>query len=229
METILGGVYLIRSKNIQYNNNLPGDIFSPVECGVCDLYPQYYPYLNYREEHAESDQMELKLNDAELNDYEKYLESYFLDECGRWSPVFKSIEDAKYFKDKFLKNLNDVQVIAISLTEDDKDKLLQELSLGYDKDESYGVRNTIKTNQASNSFGDFLGFEPLGFIDGYFHSPICYSLTDEISQKLSHYINENGKYESHEAAQAISEYLQEEYSEVNIGESYWLPWLIWKV
>lgn len=229
METILGGVYLIRSRNIDYHNNLPGDILSPVECGVCDLYPQYFPYLNYREKNAESDQKELKLSDAELNDYVQYLESYFLDECGRWSPVFKSIEDAKFFKDAFLKNLNDVHIIAISLTKDDKDKLLQELSLGYDKDESYGIRNTIKTNQVSNSFGDFLGFEALGFIDGYFHSPICYSLTDEISQKLSHHINENGKYDSHEAAQEISEYLEEEYAEVNVGESYWLPWLIWKV
>ena len=229
METILGGVYLIRSRNIDYHNDLPEDILSPVECGVCDLYPQYYPYLDYREKNAKKDQEELKLNDSELNAYEKYLEGYFLDECGRWSPVFKSIKDAEFFKNEFLKHLSDVHILVISLTETDNEKFLHELSLGHDKDESYGVRNTLKMKQVSDSFGKFLGFYVLGFAEGYFHCPICYSLIDEISSKLSHQINKYAKYDSYDAALEISEYLQEEYAEVNVGESFWLPWAVWKV
>lgn len=150
---------------------------------ICNLHPLLDGsfWLNHEKEQLKY-QNKLKLSSEQFSEMKQMVSDLFnekkLDIDGR----FMYLEDVHNFYNKYLNNLKDLKVIAISFDIRYKNILYDELK---------NTSNSLVIEDTQTD-GKFLGYEILGWDYGAFHSYLCNSLDKDILERYKLKVNNLG-------------------------------------
>ena len=162
--------------------------------------------LEYKKSLALSDEEFSKLQEIVLHLYK----SHKLDVDGR----FVELSDALSFCEKCLYNLPNVKIISIALESAYKDIFIE--------DAGRCLNASFLEKQQSN--GNFLGYDILGWDFSYFHTYLCNSLHQDISDRYPLELNAFGLIQNHYSyVKEFSEYIDGEGEPV-----LWPPFAVYE-
>jgi hypothetical protein len=173
--------------------------------------------------------IDLGLTDQKIEEIQKWTDTRF--ENG--SNVFPDLKAAIEFKSQFLESRPDIEVLGLSFSETDTNLLLEEFAEGKNIEEfnfnngNFGLRNNLikRIEEKDDIFEELLGYDFIGVeCDGSFHSFYCHDITNELIDRFTLTLNENGLFDNPERPIEIREYLNDPKTGL---ES--VPWYIVKV
>jgi len=136
--------------------------------------------------------------------------------------LFYGIGDARDFASRFL-NVPDLRLVGISLPADHVDDYLSSQKPAADQGEP-GIYPAICDRRDTTSGGTDLGWEPLCYEHGGFHSWLCNSLEVEVAKDLAIRPGPSGFLDSASDGLRAAEYCGRE--EVGAEPGFWAPWLV---
>lgn len=209
------GYYIIEPSLLPEYLNLTCDqILTVSEC-MCNIHPSLTGFLFHVEltdlqlEYKES----LSLSDEEFTELQEMVlrlyDEHNLDVDGR----FVKLSDARLFCKKYLYNKPNIKIISLALESAYKDVFVEEVD---------GCLNAPLLENKKND-GDFLGYDILGWDYSYFHTYLCNSLNENISDKYPLEVNKHGLLQnSYSQVKMFSEYIDGEGEPV-----MWLPFAVY--
>ncbi|MEI6221432.1 MAG: hypothetical protein WCP97_01575 [bacterium] len=142
-----------------------------------------------------------------------------------WPNVFMNLLSAKQFKAKFLKHLQDVKIVGISIEKKIANNLLQEELQNSKPNQKYsGIVQILSNKIPLDKKGEFLGYDILGYEIMLFHSYVCNGLEKDIVEDLHIELNEKGLINSYVDAKKVIDYINHLD---NVAEpAFWAPWRV---
>lgn len=136
--------------------------------------------------------------------------------------LFYRLDDARSFASRFV-DLPDLRLVGISLHADLVDAFLEK-EKPEDEQGEPGIYTAIARQQAGETGGVDLGWEPLCYEFGGFHSWLCNSLEVEVAESLHLQPGPTGFFDSDDDALAATTYCGRD--EVGAEPGFWAPWLV---
>ncbi|MGX9987611.1 hypothetical protein [Soonwooa purpurea] len=171
----LGGYNIIKLKPIDFgilNGKISHTCSSCINFSIFDTWTQSW----VKQGLDENEKKELNLNDEKIEKIQKWTESKF----DSLANLFTTFEDAKEFKNLFLKDICDLEIYSINFSETDANLLIKEFGEGIGTENynynngDFVLRKNLLNKFLENPNETFLGFDIIGVeCDGSFHSFIC--------------------------------------------------------
>lgn len=203
---------------------LPGSVWTPTSC-ICELYPEYWAFSWCNSPQAEVDAaiLQLGLGASELQPLQDWVEEQFERGGVGFPGVFLRYETALQFAARFLRTGTGIKLLGIGLPESYLEEFLSEARPG-PAEGTPGVYQAVQSRAPLAEGGVPLGFEPLGYDNGGFHSFICNSLETDYSEKLKLAFNEHGRFAELAACERAVDYTRLEST--GAEPALWQPWLV---
>ncbi len=227
MRVISGGYWFVRSAerpSYAAADVLPPLLWTPTSC-ICELYPDYWAFSWCKPPQDEIDAVirELGLSRADLQILQAWVETQF-DHGGVGFPgIFLRLDIAKQFETRFIRTDSDIKLLGIGLPEAYVEEFLSEArpSSG---EEPPGIYQAIESRTLLTEGGVSLGFEPLGYEYGEFHSFICNSLEEDYTKALNLSLNAHGRFTDLDACEQAIAYTR--LDSTGAEPALWQPWLV---
>ncbi|HDX9588342.1 TPA: hypothetical protein ROX98_001286 [Bacillus pseudomycoides] len=166
----------------------------------------------------------LKISREEHLKAELFLERLIQEKKFSWPNVFKCLEDARYFKECYLKGRGNLDIVGLSLPEEyQKDFLLNEAQ---ENDFDVSIYDLLKDSipfQIKENV--VLGFDICGYSNNSFYSFICNGLQIDFN-RFGKQLNSLSLIDNYKDAQEIIHLIDQ--GEIEAEEVLWYPWLIIK-
>jgi hypothetical protein len=200
------------------SNIIPNEkILSASDC-VCKSYPNFI--LTKPKKDQKSYKKELDLDDEKFQYMIKWLTEKSKSGMVTYDGIFSNIDDAKMFKDLFLSQVTDIQLIGLNLPKKSFGIFIESIHF------EAGVIDQLKHKNPVDPNGLILGHEILGSEGGSnFHSYLCNSLEEDYAEKFNFQVNQYGLITSLEESDTFAKYSNDN----QLGEPViWLSWLLIK-
>jgi hypothetical protein len=203
---------------------LPELLWTPTSC-ICELYPEYWAFswCNPPQEEIDSAISHLGLNPSDFQPLQEWVEQQFEVGGVGFPGVLLRHEVALEFAAKFLRAGPEIKLIGIGLPEAYVEEFLSEAEPGPGEGPP-GVYQAVESRGSLAEGGVPLGFEPLGYDYGGFHSFICNSLEADYSEELNLTINENARFSEFAACELAVQYTR--LDSTGAEPALWQPWLV---
>jgi hypothetical protein len=227
MRTISGGYFFVRAGASPENTEpglLPERLWTPTRC-FCDLYPEYWAISWCAPSQEETDLAidQLGLAPSDLQPLQQWVERQ-LEQGGVGFPGTLLRHDvALEFGARFVRDPRDIKLLGIGLPEDCTDEFLAEAAPRPGEGPA-GIYQAMEAGADLHAGGERLGFEPLGYDHGGFHSFICNSLERDCALALGLTINPNGKFTERADCDRAVEFIR--LDSTGAEPALWQPWLI---
>lgn len=225
--TVAGGYLFVRAASRPARPEsgvLPRSIWTPTSC-ICELYPDYWalPWCNPSREAIDTAIRELGIRPAEFAPLQEWVEQQ-LELGGVGFPgVPLRLEVAQQFAARFLRAGPEIKLLGIGLPEAWVEDFLATGRPGPGEG-TPGIHRAVASGEPLAPGGEPLGFEPLGYDHGSFHSFICNSLEKDYAEELHLPINEHGRFWELAACERAVEYTRLEST--GAEPALWQPWLV---
>jgi hypothetical protein len=203
---------------------LPASLWTPTSC-ICELYPEYWAFSWCKppQDQIDSALRQLGLNHADLGRLQEWVGQQFERGGVGFPGIFLRHEIALGFAAEFLRAGPEIKLLGIGLPEAYLDEFLSEAQPG-PGEAAPGIYQAVRSRTPIAEGGMSLGFEPLGYEHGGFHSFICNSLEKDYAEKLSLTINEYGRFGDLAACERAVEYTR--LDSTGAEPALWQPWLV---
>ncbi len=140
-----------------------------------------------------------------------------------WPNVFFSAEAAKSFRREYIPAAKDIVVFGISMNRAHRRFFIEDEAPSTGVGDP-GVYTSVMSGLPPDAYGDFLGFDILGYEFGGFHSYLCDTLQNDFHKELGIAPNQHGFFDTEDGAQRCAQFAATERS----GEKlvFWLPWRV---
>ena len=161
----------------------------------------------------ETQKKELNLSDEKIKDIQKWTESKY----DNLANLFRNLQEAKEFKNLFLKSVPNLEIYSINFSEKDANLLIEEFAenvgtenYNYNKGD-FVLRKNLLNSIPENQNEKFLGFDIIGIeCDGSFHSFLCNNASNKLKEKFGLDLNEFGLYDEIEDTDELRKFLTNE-------------------
>lgn len=203
---------------------LPPSLWTPTSC-ICELYPEYWAFSWCKPPQDDIDAaiQRLGLAPADLQPLREWVEQQFEQGGVGFPGIFLRLEVARQFAASFLRAGPDIKLLGIALPQAYVPEFLAEARPGPGEGPP-GIYQAVESGAPLAEGGTPLGFEPLGYDYGGFHSFICNSLENDYAEKLQLPINEHGRFTELAACERAVEYTR--LDTTGAEPALWQPWLI---
>lgn len=203
---------------------LPESLWTPTSC-ICELYPDYWAlsWCNPSQDAIDAAIRELAINPAEFTTLQEWVEQR-LEHGGVGFPgIPLRLEVAQQFAANFLRAGPEIKLLGIGLPEAYVEEFLSEAGPGPGEG-APGIYQAVESRALLAKGGVSLGFEPLGYDHGGFHSFICNSLEQDYAKELRLPINEHGRFSDLAACERAVQYTR--LDSTGAEPALWQPWLV---
>lgn len=223
---ISGGYFVVRGvPRPQYAHSLvlPEVIWTPTSC-ICNLYPADWGFSWCKVAHEQIVQglAELGLLREDLMPLQQWVDSRFNEARIGFPGNFLDLAAAREFVALFTRKSELLKIIGIGLPEEYVSEFLDEARPG-ETEAAPGIYRSIELRRELVE-GNPLGYEPLGYDYGGFHSFICNSLERDYTNTLGLHLNQFGRFEDLADCAKAVEYTRLEST--GAEPALWQPWLI---
>lgn len=173
---------------------LPAELWTPTSC-LCDLYPEHWAFswCKPRREAVRSAVAGLGLEPSDLEALQAWADTQ-LEAGGMGFPgMLLHLDAAREFEARFLRAGPEIKLLGIGLPESDAQAFLTEAEPGPGEG-APGVYQAIAAGAPLAGGGTSLGFEPLGYEFGAFHSFVCNALQNDYAKELGLRLNDHGRF-----------------------------------
>jgi hypothetical protein len=165
----------------------------------------------------------LGLSSADLQPIQDWVGKHFeRGEVGFPGTFFRR-ELALEFSERFLLGGPELKLIGIGLPEAYVAEFLEEGAPGASEGVP-GIYQAVEARTQLDEGGASLGFEPLGYESGSFHSFVCNSLEKDYSQVLNLKLNRHGRFTDLAACESAVEFTRRDST--GAEPSLWQPWQV---
>ncbi len=209
---ILGGYNIIKLKPLNYGV-LKGKISH--SCSSCINFSIFDSWFQSwtKQDLDETQKKELNLSDEKIKDIQKWTESKY----DNLANLFRNLQEAKEFKNLFLKSVPNLEIYSINFSEKDANLLIEEFAenvgtenYNYNKGD-FVLRKNLLNSIPENQNEKFLGFDIIGIeCDGSFHSFLCNNASNKLKEKFGLDLNEFGLYDEIEDTDELRKFLTNE-------------------
>ncbi|KMN46922.1 hypothetical protein [Bacillus sp. LK2] len=163
----------------------------------------------------------LKISKEEHESGQTFLNTLMEEEKFSWPNAFKNLEDARFFKQNYLKGIENLEIISVNLSEEYRTDFLMNQLVG--RDPSVSIYDFLESSLPVDVKNDeILGFDICGFSNNDFYSFIHNNLQEDFGKKL----NALSLVDKYEDAKQIIHLIDN--GEIEAEEILWYPWLIVK-
>ncbi|MGR3777265.1 hypothetical protein ACT1UG_16305 [Bacillus paramycoides] len=163
----------------------------------------------------------LKISKEEHESGQTFLNTLVEEEKFSWPNAFKNLEDARFFKQNYLKGIENLEIISVNLSEEYRTDFLMNQLVG--RDPSVSIYDFLESSLPVDVKNDeILGFDICGFSNNDFYSFIHNNLQEDFGKKL----NALSLVDKYEDAKQIIHLIDN--GEIEAEEILWYPWLIVK-
>jgi hypothetical protein len=189
------------------------------------VYPEYWGFSWCRVSQGDADAAltQLGLSGSDLRPLQAWVEAEFERGGVGFPGVFLQYAVAVEFAERFMPNAPGVKLLGIGLPHDRVEAFLSEGRPGADEG-APGIYRAVESGAPLAGGGTPLGFEPLGYDHGGFHSFVCNSLEEDYSNELGLTLNEHGRFADLSACQRAVEYTC--LDTTGAEPALWQPWLV---
>lgn len=200
-EYLLG--YLITKRIKRVNKILPNKYISVSDC-MADIYPYFTLPKDSKRSYLKK-YSAFNISDNSIREIDNWIHEELIFENYFQNGYFHNLEQAKKFKERFLIDENDVELVGIYLDSSDYDYFMNDDHYFNQTKEYFPISKKTKYNQQ----GTVLGYEVFGSENGWVngHDTKCNDLTGTIEDKFGFIVNENGLYNSFKETREIVSWL----------------------
>ncbi|MES9691202.1 hypothetical protein CN639_08460 [Bacillus toyonensis] len=196
--------------------------------GVRPTFPDYwfFPWCNSNKNDpiAKVINGKLKISKEEHESGQTFLDTLMEEAKFAWPNVFKDLEDARFFKQNYLKGIENLEIISLNLSEEYRtDFLMNEREENDFKVSIYDfLESSLPTDVKNN---EILGFDICGYESNGFYSFIFNNLQVDF-KTFDKRLNDLSLVDKYEDAKQIIHSIDD--GEIEAEEVLWYPWLIVK-
>lgn len=203
---------------------LPASLWTPTSC-ICELYPEYWAFSWCKppQDQIDAALQQLGLSPSDFQPLQEWVEQQFEQGAVGFPGVLLRLDVAHEFAASFLRAGPEIKLLGIGLGEAYVQEFLSEARPGPGEGSS-GIYQAVESGAPLAAGGASLGFEPLGYDYGGFHSFICNSLEKDYSKDLHLPINEHGRFTELADCERAVEYTR--LDTTGAEPALWQPWLI---
>jgi hypothetical protein len=216
---IAGGFFVVPriSRPADASDLLPRNILTVSSCLATIVPDTWAVDLGYPADEDRADgATKLSIAPALIPDLVKWVTA----EIGPDPPsAFHSLTAAREFHRRFITQPG-VLVIGIGLHRSLRDSF--DAQIDKDPTKGHGLLERVQQNDLLPGGGIVLGYEPLGFCGGSFHTWLCNISADQVNKRLGIRPNENGLISTVEEGTRVVHYITEAGAEPAI----WEPWMV---
>ncbi|WP_242311935.1 hypothetical protein [Bacillus cereus group sp. BfR-BA-01331] len=226
------GFLIISYENDLINKNciiegLPETILT-ISNEVRPTFPDYwfFPWCNTDENDSSSNiiKSRLKISRDEHEKAQSFLNTLIQEKKFSWPNVFKSLEDARFFQQNYLKGIENLEIISLNLSDEYRtDFLLNELEGNNFEVSIYDFLEGSLPVSVKNH--KILGFDICGYDNNSFYSFILNRLHEDFD-RFDKKLNALSLIENYDDAKEIIHLIDEK--KIEAEEVLWYPWLILK-
>lgn len=230
MELYVGGYFLVEKAPQQEWMNksvLPETLLTP-SSSICPIHPKDIAlgWVHGNDKARAKYRDSLGLSQREYIELQETIDQWFNENKYGWISTFIDLRSAKAFREKYLKNVNNVHLIAVATTQEYMQEFLEEEKPEGNIGES-ATYIALNQRQSVEESWQLLGWDILGHEMGAFWSFIINSLETDFSEKFNISFNEYGLVDSLETANIAAEYVRD--PDIGAEPALWQPWAIYEV
>lgn len=203
---------------------LPPSLWTPTSC-ICDLYPERWAFSWCKPPQSDIDAAirRLGLGPADVQPLQEWVELQFGQGCLGFPGIFLGLEVARQFAASFLRAGPEIKLLGMGLPKAYVPEFLAEARPS-PREGPPGIYQAVASGTPLAEGGASLGFEPLGYEYGGFHSFICSSLEKDYVGRLGLPINEHGRFTELAACERAVEFTR--LDATGAEPALWQPWHI---
>ena len=203
---------------------LPAAIVSLSDC-ICDFIPSAWAveWADFSREERLYSASKFGLSEGQLDEVIAWTTRRIGQRQLGWPSTFFSLETARDFAGRFLLAGQGLAVYGIAMHENDLERFLSE-EVPPSGQATPGVFEAVGSGMTPAPGGKVLGWEVLGYEDGWFHSWLCNGLEVEVAEELNVRPNDRGFISCSAEAAIVAEYCGRE--EVGAEPAFWAAWQV---
>jgi hypothetical protein len=221
-----GGYFLMKTKPFSYFSIQEEIVQTCSNCiNICAFDVSWC--LSWTEGTDEVGKTELGLTDEKLGQIRKWTDKKFDEKTIKWGHALPDLETISTYKDLFFSDRDDITIYSMYLSKTDAEALIADFESEKIFQGQFGLRENLRKNieEKDNLTEEFLGYDFIGVENhGSFHSFYCHNIRDELIDKFSLSLNENGLFDRIPNPDIVRKYLNDETTGL---ES--VPWYIAKM
>lgn len=219
-----GGYYLVKPTYLSRcinDRKVPSKVYTVSDC-ICDIFPSTWalPWVTSRDWELERAKSVFGILD--FDSIHTHLNQLFDQELFGWPNVICDLKTAHTIYNGYLRNIEDIKLLAIGLPTQYMDEVLEDLQPGEGQGSSGLFLNLSKRILLDCT--KELGFDVLGLDYPSLHSHLCHGINYEICDEYSIPTNIHGFIDSFAEAEKLAEVLLEPQS--GAEPAFWLPWKV---
>jgi hypothetical protein len=182
--------------------------------------------LSWTQDLNKEEKAELGLTDEKIVEIHKWTDQKFKEGTIKWGHALPDLETITTFKDLFFSDRDDIRIYAMYLGKTDAESLIADFENEKIFQGQFGLRENLQKNieEKDDPTEEFLGYDFIGVENhGSFHSFYCHNIRDEIIDKFSLILNENGLFDTIPNPDVVRKYLNDEVKAESV------PWYIAKM
>jgi hypothetical protein len=225
-----GGFIIISyEKELIYQNCIIeglSSIIVTISNGIRPTFPDYwfFPWSNTNENESITKLINsrLRISKEEHEQAQCFLDTLIEEKRFSWPNVFRNLEDARFFKQNYLKGIEDLEIVSLNLSEEYRaDFLLNEREENDFDCSIYHFMEDALPFCINND--EMLGFDICGYSNNNFYSFIHNNLQTDF-RKYGKDLNELSLIANYEDAQYVIHLIDNQ--KIEAEEILWYPWLI---
>ncbi|MDR2888919.1 MAG: hypothetical protein LBV33_03650 [Lachnospiraceae bacterium] len=216
MDFINFGYYIIEPVSKPNHIALPCEwVLSASGC-ICDHHPSLTGcfWQNHTDKQTKYKKL-LRLSDTDFENMKKHVSHLFNEQRLDSDSRFANFSDAHDFYSQYLSHLSKARIVSIAL-----EGVYQAAFLGEIKD----TYNPLLPSKDQPPYGQWLGYDLLGWDYGGFHTYLCNRLDQDIAEKYPLIVNELGLIQNpYSEVRKFSEHIADKGEPV-----LWLPFAVYE-
>ena len=222
-----GGYFLIKTRPLRFGPIKDEVVQSCCSCINISAFDIDW-YLSWTGDINDDEKAELGLTDEKVERIHQWTDRKFDEGTITWGNALPDLETISTFKNLFYAGRPDINIYSLYVSKTDAACLIADFEFEgedpYHYHKQFGLRQNVQKQieEKDNSTGEFLGYDFIGVENhGNFHSFHCHNILDELRDKFSLTLNQNGLFDRVPDPDVIREYLNDETTRVEP-----VPWYI---
>ena len=209
-----GGYYLVQLKPIDFGSSISQTVYTCSNCINNSLVDNWsYSWVNDNNNGIKDVYHKFEIDSLKLLAIRNWVDEKFDANRVGWVDVFADLETAESYKQTFFSHLNDIVIMSIYLSENERNDLLDEFKPQKEGQGSIGLyQNLIKgiiEDESKNE--EFIGFDLIGVeYSGDFHTFYCHDISNDLINKFGLEINSYGLLNDSDNWESILNHMNDE-------------------
>jgi hypothetical protein len=213
MAYYLGGYYLMVPKPIEFGSQAEKIVYTCSDCINDSLLDHWsYGWTTNNDQNIEEIKRLYALTSDQITSIRNWVDEAFEKECVGWIDVFGDLETVQEYRQRFFKNIPDLQILSIYFEEIEAEAIVKEFEPRKEKEGACGLYQNIKIKslEVASDTESLIGYDIIGVEQsGGFHTFHCHDLAAELTRRFNLEVNGYGLFTAIDNPTEVAKYMND--------------------